>query len=70
MLRFALRKGELTAVVGPNGAGKTTLVRALAGLAPSTGHIDLDGKPLASLSATARARQIAYLPQGTFSTGR
>lgn len=61
---LTLRKGEFTAVVGPNGAGKTTLVRALAGLASSSGSIAIDGKPLASLGATARARQIAYLPQG------
>jgi iron complex transport system ATP-binding protein len=59
-----LRSGELTALIGPNGAGKTTLVRALAGLLPANGKIELDGKPLAALSARERARHIAYLPQG------
>jgi iron complex transport system ATP-binding protein len=59
-----LRSGELTALIGPNGAGKTTLVRALAGLLPADGKIELDGKPLAALSARERARHIAYLPQG------
>lgn len=61
---LALSKGEFTAVVGPNGAGKTTLVRALAGLVAASGSIDIGDTPLASLGATARARQIAYLPQG------
>ena len=59
-----LRRGELTLLVGPNGAGKTTLMRALAGLLPAQGNIELAGRPLASYSARDRARQIAYLPQG------
>ena len=36
--------GETVAVLGPNGAGKTTLLRALAGLVPITGHVELDGE--------------------------
>jgi iron complex transport system ATP-binding protein len=59
-----LRAGELTVLVGPNGAGKTTLMRALAGLIAAEGRIEIDGKPIASLDARDRARQIAYLPQG------
>jgi len=59
-----LRAGELAALVGPNGAGKTTLVRALAGLLPSTGEIVLDGQRIGDLSGRARARKLAYLPQG------
>ena len=61
---FDLRRGELTALVGPNGAGKTTLVRALAGLIDAQGDIRLDGQPVATMGARARARMIAYLPQG------
>ena len=34
---------ETVAVLGPNGAGKTTLLRALAGLLPIHGHVELDG---------------------------
>ena len=61
---LTLRANELTALVGPNGAGKTTLVRALAGLLPSEGRIQVDGRDLASLPPRERARRIAYLPQG------
>jgi len=50
--------------VGPNGAGKTTLLRALAGLLPSTGAINVGGDALSSLSLRERARRFAYLPQG------
>jgi iron complex transport system ATP-binding protein len=61
---FALARGELTALVGPNGAGKTTLMRALAGLIPATGQIEIEGRPLASIAPRERARMIGYLPQG------
>jgi iron complex transport system ATP-binding protein len=59
-----LRAGELTTLIGPNGAGKTTLMRALAGLLPAEGRIELQGRQLAAFSARERARRIAYLPQG------
>jgi iron complex transport system ATP-binding protein len=61
---FVLEAGKLIMLVGPNGAGKTTILRALAGLAPSSGSIDLDGAPLGRLSRRERARRVAYLPQG------
>ena len=35
--------GEVVALLGPNGAGKTTALRALAGLAPLTRALRLDG---------------------------
>jgi iron complex transport system ATP-binding protein len=61
---FDLRAGELVALVGPNGAGKTTLIRALAGLIPADGRIEIDGHPLSEFAPIERARRIAYLPQG------
>ena len=61
---FNLDGGELTVLIGPNGAGKTTLMRALAGLVPAEGRIEIEGRPLATLSVRDRARRIAYLPQG------
>ena len=61
---LALPRGCLAALVGPNGAGKTTLLRALAGLLPSDGTIEVCGDALSSLALDARARRFAYLPQG------
>ena len=61
---FALPAGTLAAIVGPNGAGKTSLLRALVGLVPHTGRARLDGDDLAALPPKARARRLAYLPQG------
>jgi iron complex transport system ATP-binding protein len=63
-ISLALAPGHLVALVGPNGAGKTTLLRALAGLVPSEGAIEVGGDALSSLSLRDRARRFAYLPQG------
>ena len=50
-------------VIGPNGAGKTTLLRAVAGLAPADGRIDVAGTPLAGTSLRDRSRHTAFVPQ-------
>lgn len=59
--------GRWTSVVGPNGAGKSTLLKALCGLLPSEGKIELLGLPLADWDAKKRARQLAWLGQETAS---
>ncbi len=59
-----LKPRQLVVLVGPNGAGKTTLMRALAGLLPAEGRIEIGGRALPAFSARERARHIAYLPQG------
>jgi iron complex transport system ATP-binding protein len=61
---LTLPPGQFVALVGPNGAGKTTLVRALAGLVPSAGTIEIGGDLLSSLSLRERAKRFGYLPQG------
>jgi iron complex transport system ATP-binding protein len=63
-LSLALSAGHLVALVGPNGAGKTTLLRALAGLIPSQGAIEIGGAALSSLPLRERAKRFGYLPQG------
>jgi len=52
-ISLAVEEGSVVTVLGPNGAGKTTLLRALAGLIPLKGHVELDGQVLDD-SATAR----------------
>ena len=62
---FDLHPGHLTVLIGPNGAGKTSLLRGVLGLlSPAAGEVRLDDVSLHTLSARARARRIAYLPQG------
>ncbi|MBN8967164.1 MAG: ABC transporter ATP-binding protein [Rhizobiales bacterium] len=63
-ISLQLASRHLVALVGPNGAGKTTLLRALAGLVPATGRIEIGGHALTALSLRERARRFAYLPQG------
>ncbi|WP_327581057.1 sugar ABC transporter ATP-binding protein [Nonomuraea sp. NBC_00507] len=44
---FAVAPGRVTALFGENGAGKSTLMKILAGIEqPTTGHVELDGRPL------------------------
>lgn len=61
---LVLAPSALIGIVGPNGAGKSTLVRALLGLVPYQGRIEIDGADLAGLPRAQVARRIAYLPQG------
>jgi iron complex transport system ATP-binding protein len=63
-ISLALSPGHLVALFGPNGAGKTTLLRALAGLVPSEGVIQVGDSVLTALTLRERARRFAYLPQG------
>jgi iron complex transport system ATP-binding protein len=63
-LSITVRPGEVWAVLGRNGTGKSTLIHVLGGLAaPSSGGIELDGRPLASVRARERARALGVLLQ-------
>lgn len=63
---FALRQGELLAVVGPNGAGKSTLLKLLCGdLRVWGGDVMLWGRPLAAWPVREQAQLRAVLPQNS-----
>ncbi|WP_294631188.1 ABC transporter ATP-binding protein [Rothia mucilaginosa] len=63
-VNLTVRRGEVLAILGRNGVGKSTLLNSLIGLHSLTeGTVILGDEPLDSLTATERARRIAYLPQ-------
>jgi cobalamin transport system ATP-binding protein len=64
-----LTKGEWVALIGPNGAGKTTLLRAVAGLAPHSGSIRIDGDSADLLGRRDVARRLALVPQSPILPG-
>ena len=62
---FALKPGEVLAVIGPSAAGKTTLARVLAGLWPSAGgKARLDGADTYAWDKSQLGPHVGYLPQG------
>ena len=56
-------RGQTVAVVGPNGAGKTTLLRALAGLLPSEGELEVAGYDPRIIDAKTCAQTRGYCEQ-------
>ncbi len=62
-LSFAARAGHVTVLLGPNGAGKSTVLKAIAGVLPYQGRIEIRATDLAALPREDRARRVAYVPQ-------
>lgn len=53
---FALRAGEVVAVMGPSGSGKSTLLHCLAGIVrPDAGTIRYDGRELTAMTDGQRS---------------
>ncbi|WP_394939670.1 ABC transporter ATP-binding protein [Psychromicrobium sp. YIM B11713] len=63
-LSIDIAPGAVTAIIGPNGCGKSTLLRGLGRLLkPSAGEVQLDGKPIGSISTRQVATRLSILPQ-------
>jgi ABC-type cobalamin/Fe3+-siderophores transport system ATPase subunit len=64
-----VERGTIAGLLGPNGSGKTTLLRLLAGIvAPASGTIAIDGRPLHEYARRELARRVAVVPQETHTT--
>jgi peptide/nickel transport system ATP-binding protein len=53
-ISFDIRPGETFGLVGESGCGKSTIAKAIAGLVPHNGHIEVDSKALAGLTPQGR----------------
>jgi putative ABC transport system ATP-binding protein len=65
---FAVKRGEMVAVMGPSGCGKTTLLNCLSGLdGVNEGTVWLEGEDLATMSdkkrTNYRARRMGFIFQ-------
>ncbi|HWP45438.1 MAG TPA: ATP-binding cassette domain-containing protein, partial [Blastocatellia bacterium] len=56
-VHLEIKKGEYVSIAGPSGCGKSTLLSILGLLdTPTDGEYNLDGKPVADLRMSERAR--------------
>lgn len=63
-ISIRVRPGTRVALVGASGSGKSTLARLIGGLLePRSGHVRLDGRPLAEIGPMTRARGLGYVDQ-------
>jgi branched-chain amino acid transport system ATP-binding protein len=59
-----VQPGEVACLMGRNGAGKTTLLRALMGVLPKTGRVQLDGRDITTWTGHRIATAgMVWIPQ-------
>ncbi len=63
---FAVREGEITALVGANGAGKSTIINAICGVLPrAVGSVEFLGQEISALKPYERVRLgLIQIPEG------
>jgi ABC-type multidrug transport system fused ATPase/permease subunit len=66
-LTVSIPKNAVVGLAGSTGAGKTTLIDIILGLMePDSGHVLVDGEPLAPGNTAAWQANIGYVPQSIF----
>ncbi len=55
---FKLEEGTIAVLIGPNGSGKSTVLKAILGLVPFAGTVEVFGRPV-----EASYPKIGYVPQ-------
>lgn len=57
-VNFAMKEGEMVAIMGPSGSGKSTFLYQLSGMdSPENGEVIFDGNDICSLSEDERAEE-------------
>jgi iron complex transport system ATP-binding protein len=63
---LSVPRGGFLGLLGPNGSGKTTLLKLIGGsIAPTSGAVRLDGRPVSAIARRELARRLAVVPQET-----
>ena len=60
---FTIKSGEFVGLLGANGAGKTTLFRAIMGLIPHTGKLEVHASKSDESLINSRVSNVGYVPQ-------
>lgn len=60
---FTIKSGEFVGLLGANGAGKTTLFRAIMGLIPHSGKLEVHANKSGESSINTRVSNVGYVPQ-------
>lgn len=60
---FTIKSGEFVGLLGANGAGKTTLFRAIMGLIPHTGKLEVHANKSGESLINSRVSNVGYVPQ-------
>jgi len=64
-IHFTVGQGEVVVILGANGAGKTTTLRAVSGMLPGKGTIELDGDSIIGKRPDQLVGMgVAHVPQG------
>lgn len=62
-ISLTAKSGQVVGIIGPNGCGKTTLLRAISGILPYEGSIQIDGKEVKQFKRKTLATKVALLTQ-------
>ena len=60
---YTLNRGEICCISGVSGCGKSTLLKAVMGLVPYSGYIEVCGQKLSPNTSSFIRRNISYVPQ-------
>ncbi len=66
-ISFDIFQGARIGIIGTTGSGKSTLIDLIMGLlTPTSGNIEIEGKPLNALNRHAWQKRIAHVPQSIY----
>lgn len=64
-ISFEVDEGEILTLIGANGAGKSSTLRALSGMIPCRGKVQMSGQLLAGMTSDRRANLgLVHVPEG------